>query len=450
MSNFRKTLFRTYTESGLKLPRQSTAYTAYGIFILFFLLVFLPAGMSETKDAALETTAGRFFLYLVEEKGKDAFREFDMTDAMRSWVQGGQYKAAIKAALRPYGGIGELQKIEIVRHDVQSQSVELFYSGKTQSFKAKVTFTGNQIASIHCFPWVNERTYGGTPIQIKTPTGTIYGTLLEPEQTTKPVPVVLFLAGSGPTDRNGGASGQYRLLAEALQKSGIASVRFDKRGIGASAEAGGDESKLRFEHFVDDTVRWIDLLSQEKKYSKVIVLGHSEGSLIGMLACIQSKKAVGFISLGGSGRPIDEVLREQVGRQSQSLVNALIPILDDLKRGKTVEKIPVELLSLARPSVQPYMSSWMQYDPGTELKKLTIPVLIVQGTTDVQVSVADAEKLSAANSKAKKVMIKDMNHVGKKCTTMDLLLQQPYYSDPKFPLHEDLVSCMTEFISGIK
>ena len=297
-----------------------------------------------------------------------------------------------------------------------------------------------------------ENTPSGTPIQIETPTGTIYGTLLEPGQTTKPVPVVLILAGSGPTDRNGNGlsalhTDSYRMLAEALQQVGIASVRFDKRGIGASAAAGTDESKLRFEHYVEDAVLWIELLSQENKYSKIVVLGHSEGTLIGMLACIQSKKADRFISLCGAGIPIDEVIREQMSRQPQSIKDAFFPILDQWKQGKTVEDVPKELLSLARPSVQPYMISWMKYDPSSEIKKLMIPVLIVQGTMDIQVSLTDAEALAKANPQAKKVIIKGMNHVLKNSLTKFVFLQQLTYTDPKYPIHEDLVPCITQFIT---
>lgn len=226
--------------------------------------------------------------------------------------------------------------------------------------------------------------------------------------------------------------------------------RFDKRGIAASAKAGIDESKLRFDHYVEDAVLWIEQLSQENKYSKIIVLGHSEGSLIGMLACTNSKKADAFISLCGAGKPIDEVLREQMSRQPKAIQDAFFPILDELKQGNTVEKVPTELMSLARPSVQPYMISWLQYDPRSEIEKLTIPALIVQGTTDIQVSVADAESLSQANPNAKKVVIKDMNHVLKTCVTTTATVQQLTYTNPKIPLHKDLVFCITQFIAGIE
>ena len=315
---------------------------------------------------------------------------------------------------------------------------------------------------------IDKQAHGGTPIQLETPTGTIYGTLLEPEQTPKPMPVVLILAGSGPTDRNGNNlsglhTNSYRMLAEALQQNGIASVRFDKRGVGASAAAGVDESELRFEHYVDDAVLWIELLSQKSnhpaqsgtppkegnRYSKIIVAGHSEGSLIGMLACIQSERADAFISISGVGRPVGEVLREQMSRQSRFVREAFLPILEELEQGNTVEDVP-ESLPLFRPSVQPYMISWLKYDPRLEIKKLTIPILIIQGTTDIQVSVTDAENLLAANPNAKKVVITGMNHTLKSSSTTFTFLQRGTYTNPRYPLHKDLVPSIMQFIADLE
>ena len=423
----------------------------HNLKFVFTLLFALLIG-TVAEESVLEKTAEQFFLSLVEGKDKEVFHTFEMSESMRSWIQGDKYKDSAKQIHQMFGEIGELQKKETTQHNAQVQAVELFYSGTKNSFKTTVSFKDGQIIGIHTGFWTDEQVHGGTPIQLETPTGTLYGTRLKPEQVTKPVPVVLFLAGSGPTDRNGNQrpslhTDAYRLLAEALQQSGIASVRFDKRGVGASTAAGTEESKLRFEHFVDDAVLWIDLLSQENKYSKIIVLGHSEGSLIGMLACIQSKKADGFISLCGAGRPVDELIREQTKGQPQFVKDSLFPILDELKKGNTVEKVPEALLSLVRPSVQPYMISWMKYDPQTEIKKLTLPVLIVQGTTDIQISIADADKLSVANPQAKKIILKNMNHTLKKNVTTIALLQQPCYTDPKYPIHEDLVPCLMEFIS---
>ena len=424
--------------------------------LALFLFFAFQIGMSQESalnNASLEEIAERFFPIFIE--GKDTLQTFEISDTIRSFTQNAAYKAAVKQFNQMFGGVGELKKKGMIQPGPTIRTVELFYSGKTNSFMASVTFTENQITGVWFKPWTDEPAHGGTPIQLQTPTGTLYGTLLEPEKATKPVPIVLFLSGSGPTDRNGNQlptlhTDAFRLLAEALQQNGVASVRFDKRGVGASAEAGRDESKLRFEHYVDDAVLWIGLLSQEKKYSKIIVLGHSEGSLIGMLACIPSKNVDGFISLCGAGRPIDEVIREQMKGQPPSVKDSLFPILDELKKGKTVEKVPEVLLSLVRPSVQPYVISQMRYDPQKEIKKLTLPVLIVQGTTDIQVLVNDADKLSEANPQAKKVVVKNMNHTLKKSETTIALLQQPCYTDPKYPIHEDLVPSLTEFIAAVR
>ena len=438
-------------------------FVLFLVLCAYFVLFSTPAekaGKSEAlalDDLTLEEIAERFFPLFIEGKEKSILQSFEMSDAIRSFIGSAKHRTAIRTFQRLFGGVGELQKKEIIRHTPINQSVELFYSGKTNCFKARVSFEGNQIAGVHYFPWADEQAHGGTPIQLETPTGIIYGTLLEPEQMSETVPVVLFLAGSGPTDRNGNnpmglRTDSYRLLAEALQEYGIASIRFDKRGIGASAAAGTDESKLRFEHFVDDAVLWIDLLSQKNKYSKIIVLGHSEGSLVGMLACIKSEKSDGFISLAGAGRPIDEIIREQVSGQLQLLFvrNRLFSILDELKQGRTVNNVPASLLSLVRPSVQPYMISWMKYDPRTEIQKLTIPILIVQGTTDIQVSVVDAKSLSEANPRGKKVIIEGMDHLLKTNSVTWSLFRQGSDTDPKRPLHGELMPRITEFIAGIE
>ena len=425
----------------------------YAIIVLCaFPYAFLNA-QDTNKDAIraeLEANAMTFFQVAIGEKDAKSLSDIAMTDAMRKLVQSDGAKQFPKDLKRLFGGIGEWRKTESIDHGNDVRSVELFYSGISQPFKIRVTFTGKQISGFHAFAWMDEQNQYGTPIQIDTPTGTIYGSLVEPEQIqTEAVPVVLIVAGSGPVDRNG-VSNSYLLLAKALQEHGIASVRYDKRGIGAGMEAGTDESRLRFEDFVDDVRLWIELLSREKRYSKIIVSGHSEGSLIGMIACSQSGKANGFISLCGAGRPIDEVLLEQLLRQSKSVHDKMCSILDEWKQGKTVENVPQELLTLARPSVQPYMISWLKYDPRVEVKKLTIPVLIVQGTTDIQVSLADADHLAEANPKAKKTMIKNMDHLLKTNTTTITLSQLLNDSNPKSPLHTELVPGIVQFIAGME
>lgn len=278
----------------------------------------------------------------------------------------------------------------------------------------------------------------------------IEGTLLIPE-VPQTMPVVLIIAGSGPTDRNGnsglGITAQsYKLLAEDLAKNGIASLRYDKRGIGKSVEAGMKEDNLRFEHYIDDAAAWVNFLDKDKRFSKILVLGHSEGSLIGMVAA-QKSKVNGYISVAGAGRPIDEVILQQVKDQKQpeNIVNDISSLFAQLKEGKLIENPNPMYFSLFRPSVQPYMISWLKYNPQAEIKKLTIPTLIVQGTTDIQVAESEAKLLKEAKPDAQYLLIEKMNHILKTSST-DRAENIATYSKADLPLAAGLVSGLVQFI----
>lgn len=258
-----------------------------------------------------------------------------------------------------------------------------------------------------------DTTFTETTIILHTAKGDISGTLTVPDSIKGKIPVALIIAGSGPTDRNGNnpmmKNESLKLLAHGLASHKIASLRFDKRGIGESRAAGRTEADLRFEDYINDAGSWIDTLKKDHRFTKVIVAGHSEGSLIGMVAA--HKKADGFISIAGAGRSADKILKEQLAAQPAMVKDSSYPIIDSLVLGKTVQHVPKMLFALFRPGVQPYMISWFHYDPQTEIKKLTVPVLILQGTNDLQVTVDDANLLSKSQPKAQLVLIKNMNHV---------------------------------------
>jgi pimeloyl-ACP methyl ester carboxylesterase len=250
-------------------------------------------------------------------------------------------------------------------------------------------------------------------ITLETKTGDIKGSLLIPSVLEKTA-VVLIIAGSGPTDRNGNnpmmTNNSLKMLAKELQKNGIASVRYDKRGIGESKNSGLQEIDLRFEDYVQDVEGWIKLLKEDERFSNIIVLGHSEGSLIGMIAS-HKQEAKKFISVAGVGIPAGDILRKQLKGQPQFILDESLKIIEKLENGETVEKVSQMLYSLFRPSVQPYMISWFKYNPQIEIAKLNKPILIIQGTTDIQVSVSDADKLASANKKSQKQIIEGMNHI---------------------------------------
>jgi hypothetical protein len=291
-----------------------------------------------------------------------------------------------------------------------------------------------------------------TPFNYVGTNGTIYGTLEEPQMAAgQRIPVVLIIAGSGPTDRDGnntmaGSNNSLKLLADALVKRGIAVVRYDKRGIAASAKAMVSESDLRFETYIDDAVGIIRQIQSNARYSSVTIVGHSEGSLIGMVAA-QKAGVQGFVSLAGAGFPAGQILRKQLAKQlPPNVMQESEKILSELEAGKTTSTPPPMMLaSLFRPSVQPYMISWLRYDPREEIKRLNCPALIMQGMTDIQVGVEDAQSLAAANTKASMILVNGMNHV-LKAVSSDMKEQIASYSNPMLPVVPALVDGVAKFV----
>jgi pimeloyl-ACP methyl ester carboxylesterase len=292
------------------------------------------------------------------------------------------------------------------------------------------------------------------PIVLITNTGNIDGTLRVP-LSKKPIPVTIIIAGSGPTDRDGNQptmrNNSLKMLSEALFYNNIASLTFDKRGIAGSKQSYQNESDLRFEHYIEDVKQWIDLLKADKRFSDIIVLGHSEGSLIGMVAAQSNSSVSKYISVAGVGEPAANILKEQLEKQlagqPQATQDIIFSYIDKLEKGETIENVPPSLNSLFRPSVQPYMISWFKYDPKKEISKLKIPILIIQGTTDLQVSVNQAELLYEAAPSSEKIVIENMNHILKDCVDTSMQTQiSTTYNNIHTPINKELIEAITNFI----
>lgn len=289
-------------------------------------------------------------------------------------------------------------------------------------------------------------------VEINGGLGPLKGSLLMPDGNG-PVPAVLIIPGSGPTDRNSNQPGMtndaLKLVAEQLAGQGIASLRIDKRGVAASARAAAREEDLRFETYVDDAVAWLAFLKQQKRVAKVIVLGHSEGALVGTIAA-QRVGTAGLISLAGTGFRAAEILRRQLGPQLPPDLKArAFAALAELEAGRTVANPPPELAALFRPSVQPYLISWFKHDPAAELAKVAVPVLIVQGTTDIQVGVDDAKALAAAKPDAKLMLIDGMNHI-LRAAPIDRAANAATYTNPALPLKPELMPTLAGFVQAAK
>ena len=281
----------------------------------------------------------------------------------------------------------------------------------------------------------------------------LHGSLLSPPNAHGAA--VLIIAGSGPTDRDGNVNipgvrpNTYKLIAEGLAAEGIVSLRFDKRIVAASAAAAGPESELRLSTYVDDAVAWTTFLRRQPGVTCVILLGHSEGALIAPLAA-QKTPVCGVISVSGMGRTFDVVLTEQL---NAALPDAMKPdafkVLAELKAGRTVDDPPPALAALFRPSVQPYLISELNVDPAVELAKVKAPVLIVQGETDLQVSVTDAQALKAARPDAKLVLAPGVNHV-LKLAPLDRAANLATYADPNLPLAPGVLPPIVAFVKAAK
>lgn len=276
------------------------------------------------------------------------------------------------------------------------------------------------------------------------------GTLYTPLKQNNATKLVILIAGSGPTNRDGNQIGltnnSLKLLAESLVNNGIAVYSYDKRIFAQMASGKLDEASLTFDNFIDDAKAVILYFKNQKKYHSITVAGHSEGALIGMVAA--NGNADAYISIAGAGRPIDEVLLEQIEKQAPFLKEEVEKNLATLKNGNTFELKNQMLASLFRASVQPYMISWIKYNPQNEIKKLQIPSLLINGDKDIQVSVQDAQLLQQAKPNAQLHIIPNMNHIFKVIKGDDME-NKASYTNPELPICVELTSIITTFIRSL-
>lgn len=289
-----------------------------------------------------------------------------------------------------------------------------------------------------------------TPVTLPSEPAPLHGTLLSPDGPTRAVAVIL--PGSGPTDRDGNSPGglvasTYRLLAEGLAEQGVATVRIDKRGVGGSAPAMVAEQDLTFQTYIDDARAWAAEAARVTGRPCVWLIGHSEGSQIALAAAQEGNPSVcGLVLLAGTGRPAGVVLREQFrAGLPEALQAPAFAALDELEAGRTVTNAPPALAALFRPSVQPYLISWIGLDPTDLIRVYEGPVMIGHGSTDIQVGMADADALSAARPTAHLVVWDGVNHVLKSAPA-DRAANIAVYADPNLPLAPGVVDDVAEFI----
>lgn len=290
------------------------------------------------------------------------------------------------------------------------------------------------------------------PITAAGPQGSLEGTYVD---AGKSAPVVLIIPGSGPTDRDGNnllgiTAAPYRMLAEALASQGVSTVRIDKRGLFGSKAAVPDPNKVTIGDYAKDVHSWVQSARRKTGARCVWVLGHSEGSLVALAAAQDADGICGVISVSGGGRKLSDVIRGQLRSNPANapVLDSAMAALDSLEQGQHVDVTGMHpaLQKLFAPQVQDFLIDMFHHDPAKLAAGLEVPLLIVQGERDLQVSAADAKSLAAAQPKAKLVLLPQMNHVLKDVSSDDRAANLATYADSSLPVDSALVAAIVKFV----
>ena len=274
----------------------------------------------------------------------------------------------------------------------------------------------------------------------------IHGTLLESADSNSVLSIII--SGSGPTDRDGNntslKSDYLKMLAEGLFENGVSSYRYDKRGVGNSIGNIQSGNDIKFIDYINDVVSIINHFKDTKEYKRIVVIGHSEGALIGMIA--SRLIADSFISIAGAGEDYLTLIQRQLSIQPPYVKSMSDSIIEQLRNNKIVDTVSPLMNNLFNPANQRFLIDANRYKPVEEISKLDIPVLIVQGTNDIQIEVKDAQLLHNAATKSRLEIIQGMNHVFRQAPENRLLNMQTY-GNPELPIDNSLVNLIVDFLN---
>jgi pimeloyl-ACP methyl ester carboxylesterase len=290
-----------------------------------------------------------------------------------------------------------------------------------------------------------------SPYTIHSATLGLAATLTLPRNAAGAVPVAIIIAGSGPTDRNGNSllgirPNAYAQLAWRLAERGIATLRYDKRGM-PGTQGTFDITNTTLDDFAADARAAAESLSEDRRFSRVVFIGHSEGASLALIAAHQGAPVAGVVHVSGLGRGLGAVLREQLSRQFDSATMVRYDTaMKHYLLGEQPADVPPALAMLFVPVNRTFLRSMAAFDPPAAIRAVRQPVLIVQGATDLQASVADAERLHAARPDAKLVVIPEVNHVLKHVTDQTMAGQLGSYKDPTVPIVMEVVTVIADWI----
>lgn len=277
------------------------------------------------------------------------------------------------------------------------------------------------------------------------------GTLTLPNDVERP-PIVVIVAGSGPTDRNGNQGARlktntYALLAWGLAEQGVGSLRYDKRVL-PTTQGQVNLRALSFDDFVADLAAAV--LAVRENYGKVLVLGHSEGGSLAIRAASRGTPMDGVVLVSTPGRDMTTLLHEQLSRQlDAATLTQFDTALARFLRGEDPGELPPALRPLVAPVNRRFMQGWASLDPTEELALVRVPVLIIQGDRDIQIRPTDAEALKAAKTDAQLLILPGASHTLKAAADTLMGAQLPTYTDPTLPLVPGVVDSVAAFVKRV-
>ncbi|MDP9081453.1 MAG: alpha/beta hydrolase [Bacteroidota bacterium] len=421
------------------------------IFFVAILLVTVRA-IAQAEPANFSTAMARFTHYYNHDQPDSIFSMF--SPEMKAALPIEKFKPTTEQLISQYGNLIKTEFVKI------TNSLAVYKATfQNNTFLLNLALNSqNKLTGLLLSPYEDAPAHGvaldasldESPILLKTLTGTISGSLVMPKNPPGKVPLVIIIGDGGPTDRDGnnvktGLSGNiYKILANDLGKNGIATVRYDKRMVGESMTK-SKESELRLEDYGDDALGMVNMLNDDQRFSKIILFGHGEGALVSSLI-INDVPVKGIIAAEWPADRADKILNDQMKGKAQFLQDEFKSFMDSLKKGKTTDNIDPSLYYIARPSIQKFLLSWCRYEPLRLVKRIKVPLLIIQGTTDKVVAVDNGQRLKKAKSDAGYIEVKNMNHILKEAPA-DEEQNVATYSKPDLPLKPELIPAIVEFVN---
>jgi alpha-beta hydrolase superfamily lysophospholipase len=305
-------------------------------------------------------------------------------------------------------------------------------------------------------------------VQVPARGGSLAATLSIPVDAARRVPGVVIVAGSGPTDRDGnnplipGEVNTYEEIAHYLASRGVAVLRYDKRGIGKSAELALSGTPP-FGWYAEDAASCVEFVMsvEEVDADRVFLAGHSEGGVLALMAATTGSDIAGLILLSSPGYPMHQTLRLQMEAQGdaaesiglagmkEKILTALDDLYEAIRTGKpfdySIYGLPQELASvyLSLEVQREFVEGMLFADPAEMARQVNVPVCIIQGTADTQVGVDNASALAdAVGDKVEIHIIEGVDHVLKPTAGEPLP-----YGDPSRRVSPEVLEAIERFVS---